>query len=190
MEVTFRRTGSRRYGVEVVREGYPDAVMEPAPGYDDALPHDMIHFVVEEELGLEKGVFGQLAGGGDAGTFRLPQGQGGDVRELRREKRKVRRRGSRLAEEGRKDTALSERAAAICEYEWKVRSDDPSRRREAESMSSYSDRLRSECTEQELQALSPEVLGRIRDRLTKLSREWQGLGVGEAVTLRWRRAGR
>ena len=43
--------------------------MNPAPGYDDYLPHDLLHFVAEAEWNLDGAVFGQLARGGDAGTF-------------------------------------------------------------------------------------------------------------------------
>ena len=72
MNVIFSRTGARRYGVLVQRLGFPTVEMNPGPGYDSELPHDLIHFVVENVLGLSRGVFGQLAAGGDAGTFRLP----------------------------------------------------------------------------------------------------------------------
>src|SRR5687768_4258754 len=46
MEVTFTRTGERRYSVSVEGPGIVTAVMDPAPGYDPLLPHDMAHFVV------------------------------------------------------------------------------------------------------------------------------------------------
>jgi hypothetical protein len=67
MKVTFTRTAERRYRVSV--EGPVPSWMEPAPGYDARLPHDMAHFVVENELGISGGVFGQLATGGHARTF-------------------------------------------------------------------------------------------------------------------------
>jgi hypothetical protein len=43
--------------------------MDPAPGYSDLIPHDLVHLVIEEQLGLRDGIFGQLAVGGNAGTF-------------------------------------------------------------------------------------------------------------------------
>jgi hypothetical protein len=58
--------------------------MDPAPGYDAKLPHDMAHFIVENELGISGGVFGQLASGGTAGTF-IPI----DVDKQRRIRRRV-----------------------------------------------------------------------------------------------------
>ena len=63
MKVTFTRTGTGRYGVQATPVGFPTVEMNPAPGYDAYLPHDLIHFAVEAELGLPLGVFGQLAAG-------------------------------------------------------------------------------------------------------------------------------
>jgi hypothetical protein len=39
------------------------------PGYDDDLPHDVLHFVAEAEYGLDGGIFGDLAAGGHAKLF-------------------------------------------------------------------------------------------------------------------------
>src|SRR5919199_6749887 len=69
MKVTFARTGERRSGVLVERAYAPTLVMPGAPGYDEFLPHDLLHFVAEAEWGLDGAVFGRLAAGGDAGTF-------------------------------------------------------------------------------------------------------------------------
>ena len=74
MRVTFTRTGERRYKVSVEGKGLVPSELDPAPGYDPLLPHDMAHFVVENSLGL-MGVFGQLAEGGNAHTFRRTVGE-------------------------------------------------------------------------------------------------------------------
>lgn len=47
--------------------GKPVQSLSPAPGYDDHIPHDLVHSVVEAELALQSGVFGRAARGG--GTF-------------------------------------------------------------------------------------------------------------------------
>src|SRR3954453_15723973 len=99
MNVTFIRTGDRRYKVSVDGEGVVPSVMDPAAGYDPKLPHDMAHFVVENELGL-MGVFGQLAGGGHAHSFRPLYA----VKNSRAAKR-----GDRLAADYRRDAELSEK---------------------------------------------------------------------------------
>lgn len=108
MRVTFTRTGERRYRVSVEGPGVVSAVMDPAPGYDPRLPHDMAHFVVENELGL-MGVFGQLASGGHAGTFR-PTGD--------QEGRRTVKSGKRIAIASRKDAALSERVIFLAQRTW------------------------------------------------------------------------
>ena len=68
MKVAFRKTGGRRYAVEVGRDRYPD-LWCGSIGYDDWLPHDLLHFVAEAEYGLDGGVFGDLAAGGNARIF-------------------------------------------------------------------------------------------------------------------------
>lgn len=69
MLVHFRKTGPHRYAVLVERERAPALVAHSAPGYDDYLPHDLLHVVAEAEWGLDGAVFGQLAAGGDPGIF-------------------------------------------------------------------------------------------------------------------------
>ena len=69
MKVVFTRTGERRYSVKVERPGKLSVSMDPAPGYHDRLPHDAAHFIVEDELNIAGGVFGQLAAGGTGNTF-------------------------------------------------------------------------------------------------------------------------
>jgi hypothetical protein len=86
--------------------------MSPAPGYHSHLPHDLVHFTVEAEAGIELGVFGQVAAGGTAGTFRAADP---DVR------RKLRKRSDRLAAAGRNDATISERMAAVALRVWQHR---------------------------------------------------------------------
>jgi hypothetical protein len=100
--VEFIRTGQRRYAVAVEREGAPRLVMDPAPGYDERLPHDLLHLAVEQEHGITFGVFGQVAAGGDAGTFHRADGVAD---------RRLRRRGERLVRAHGDDLARSEELA-------------------------------------------------------------------------------
>jgi hypothetical protein len=109
MEVTFTRTGERRYAIAVERDGAPRLVMDPAPAYDERMPHDFAHFVVERDLGIAHGVFGQLAEGGTAGTFRRADGV---------VDRRLKRRSARLVLEHRADLVRSERAAGRCLAAW------------------------------------------------------------------------
>src|SRR4026209_1958230 len=110
MILVFSRTGERRYTVEAQRPGLPLLLMNPAPGYDPLMPHDMMHLVVEAQLGLHRAVFGQLASGGDAGTFHLHVQRDQSSRELARVSNRVKARGKRLMKEGRDEALQSERA--------------------------------------------------------------------------------
>ena len=51
MEIQFRRTGERRYGVTILKSGHVALQTNPAPGYNARMPHDL-HLVVEQELAL------------------------------------------------------------------------------------------------------------------------------------------
>jgi hypothetical protein len=110
MEVTFRRTAERRYAVIVQRPGKPALAMDPAPGYDPLVPHDLAHFIVERECAIALGVFGQLAAGGDAATFHRADGV---------VDRKLRQRGERLVRENRTELARSEQLVYRCMRAWK-----------------------------------------------------------------------
>jgi hypothetical protein len=109
MDVTFRRTGERRYAVVAEPEGHPAVTMDPAPGYDPRLPHDLVHYAVEREHGVELGVFGQLAAGGNLRTFRRLDAT---------PDRRLRRRGERLAREHFDELARSEQLAAEALRAW------------------------------------------------------------------------
>jgi hypothetical protein len=114
MKVTFVKKGARRYAVEVRRERYPD-LWCGSIGYDDFLPHDLLHFVGEAELGLDGAVFGDLAAGGNARIF-----QSFDQELTAKMWRKQRMRPTRLPE-GRR----SEELARELEQGWRARTLSP-----------------------------------------------------------------
>ena len=62
LEITFAKKGLRDYQVVVKRD---DGVLLKVQSFDRPirLPHDMAHFVVENELRLEHGFWGLLAAG-------------------------------------------------------------------------------------------------------------------------------
>ena len=68
MRVRFIKQ-ERRYDLYVERDRATDLFIRSAPGYDDWLPHDLLHFVAEAEHDLDGGVFGHLAAGGNARIF-------------------------------------------------------------------------------------------------------------------------
>jgi hypothetical protein len=120
MYVAFRRTGTRRYAVIVTLTGQPSRAMDPAPGYDDDIPHDLVHYLVEAELGLTYGVYGSAARGG--GTFIATSEREGTARERAREQRKQQRRERSLRthdERHAAEMAHSERLALLCDVTWR-----------------------------------------------------------------------
>ena len=109
MKVTFMRTRSRSYSVSVEGADIDPATMDPAPGYDDRLPHDAAHFIVENELVILGGVFGQIAAGGTANTF--------FSRESKKP-REAKKRGAKMAKANSKDALFSEHAVYAAQSRW------------------------------------------------------------------------
>ena len=169
MVVAFRRTGERRYAVEVSRPLFPDLEMNPAPGYDQLIPHDLMHMVVEAQLGISGGVFGQLAAGGDAGTFHPVFTNNETTREIARVRTHVKERGKKLLREGRDDSAKSERATYICWQYWLAKSKST----DLKAMSHT------------IKALNQSKLDEICRHLDELSSQWSNLKVGQSFAVRW-----
>jgi len=171
MIVVFRRTGEKRYAVEALREGLPVVEISPAPGYDRLIPHDMMHMVVEAQLGLTRGIYGQLAAGGTAGSFRLTVNPDQSVQQARRERKRVTKRGKRLLKDGRDDCTQSERATWICWQEWLARS---SANKQAGNTAGIIDL-----------GIKPSKLDEICKHLDELSSFWSGLYIGQSVAVSW-----
>jgi hypothetical protein len=74
LEITFAKKGLRDYQVFVRRD---DGVLLQVESFDrpTRLPHDMAHFVVENELRLEQGFWGLLAAGVLFTNMRLAAGR-------------------------------------------------------------------------------------------------------------------
>lgn len=185
MILVFQRTGERRYTVEAQRPGRPVVVMNPAPGYDRLIPHDMMHLVVEAQLGLNRGVFGQLAAGGDAGTFHVPMHSGDDSRKLARMRKRQRGKGQKLLREGRGECQRSERATYICWYEWLARSSSNDRIKLAQTMEKQAKQVRDVARDAELPMLTERKLDEICEHLDELSSHWSSLEVGQSIAVRW-----
>ena len=185
MIVIFQRTGQRRYAVEAQRPGRPDVVMNPAPGYDRLIPHDMMHLVVEAQLGLTRGVFGQLAAGGDAGTFHVPINADESSRKLARVRKRLRAKGRKMLKESRDDSARSERATNICWYEWLARSSSSDQKKLSQTMEKQAKQVRDTAADAELSMLTERKLDEICKHLDQLSSQWSSLEVGQSIAVRW-----
>lgn len=158
MNVTFTRTAERRYRVSVEGPGVVSSYMEPAPGYDPRLPHDMAHFVVENELGIGGGVFGQLAEGGHASTFR-PIGE--------RPRTRVVKRGNRIATTNRQDAMRSEKVVTIACQVW-------------------NNGTQRAVPVAGIDGVSADDLRRVCREFDAASAAWSKLPVGGSMTLTWR----
>lgn len=108
MKVTFTRTGERRYRVSIERPGEAPRHMDPAPGYDDRLPHDAAHFIVENELKILGGIFGQMAAGGIIPPSEVDA----------RQRRKSKKQRASLMKENRDDALFSEHAVYAAQSRW------------------------------------------------------------------------
>jgi hypothetical protein len=164
MEVTFTKAPRRRYVMTVVRERGPQLAPRPGPGYDDYLPHDAVHFLVEAEAHLSGGVFGQIAAGQNNILWRT------DPRAQRRQARREAKRTSTAAE--RADMARSEELASVCQPLWELRA---GHRRTLPLWFS---------TVQPGTLDSPLIEG-ILGRLDEFAARWQALQTGGSITLSW-----
>lgn len=171
MRVTFRRIGERRYAVIVEVPGEAAQTMSPAPGFDDHIPHDLVHYVVEAELGLEAGVFGRAARGG--GTFYAAE-TATNAREQARRRRKQARREQTLRREPAHEEQLdtSERLASLCDVAWRRRHGqrpDPAFWQPSRAIS----------------AIDAARVERVVSRLDQLAPLWNRLPVGGELALTW-----
>ncbi len=158
MDVEFIRTGERRYAVEVRPPGRPVMRAEPAPAYHHEVPHDLLHLECEVHWGLRDGVFGSVAQGGDAGSFREP----GKPRDKRTAKRDAHLGG---------DTARSEGLAGAMLIAWVRRQRGTTPLIDPGS----ADALR--VTESEVEAFL--------ERIAPVATEWAALPVGGSLQRTW-----
>ena len=114
MRVRFIKK-EHRYDVYVERDRATDLFIRSAPGYDDWLPHDLLHFVAEARFGLDEGVFGHLASGGNARIF-IPV----DPKETAKVWRRNRIKKVKLP-----DGRRSEQLATRLERGWRERTLEP-----------------------------------------------------------------
>ena len=184
MLVTFARTGERRYAVRAAVEGTPDLEMNPAPGYDPLMPHDLQHFIVERALGIDGAIYGQLAAGGTVGTFHAmttPR----EPRSASRERRKRERRSSRLMSGHLEDCARSERATYVCWHDWLSHSKEPALRAKALAMNATAKSILQGMSDAERALFTAENLSEIRSHFSALSARWSMLKVGQSFTEPW-----
>ncbi|MDX6739635.1 hypothetical protein [Actinocorallia sp. A-T 12471] len=171
MDVTFRRTGERRYAVLAEPRGFPAQEMDPAPGYDEHLPHDVIHYLVEAELGLTGGLYGRIARGG--GELPKAVREGDDPKAHRRAVRRQKRKQASLKVEDHKgagDMGLSEDLAAAVDLAW--------RRMHGARRPEW---VPPRPADPEIDAL----VRRVMPAVEAFAERWRKLPVGGSLTFRW-----
>lgn len=184
MMVSFVRTGHRRYAVRAVLGDGRILEMNPAPGFDPWMPHDLQHFLVEKHLGIAGAVFGRLAAGGTAGTFHAVA-QAGSSREARRLRRKHAAKDARLMPEQTDDYLRSERATYVCWQDWLQHADDPQLRARGAEMAATARSILDGMLPAERAAYTPARCAAIRQDFARLSARWAALAVGESLSERW-----
>ena len=185
MQVEFHKTGERRYAVKILRGDLPDAEMNPAPGFDPLLPHDLMHFIVELELGLNNAIFGQVATGRNAGNFISRPSESSNTRADSRFRRKEAKRRKKILQAGMDEYLQSERATVVCLYDWLSHSSDEKLRSLAEEMKETAQSVLGQMSESERQKLNKKKLAEIRNRMDNLSKRWSALEVNQSMTLEW-----
>ncbi|MGH3507313.1 MAG: hypothetical protein ACRDO2_08940 [Nocardioidaceae bacterium] len=160
MRVIFTKVDDKRYMVAIEREHGPTLRRRFGPGYDDRMPHDLAHYLVEEHFGIELGVWGQLAAGG-GGIF-TPAPEDNTL--------PVRRRAQRIGAIGRDDMARSEDLVVITVAAWE------------QSIGRIKHQTRSGHSEIDAETLRGAVrrVGEVADR-------WHALRHGGSVTFTWPR---
>ncbi|QIY66077.1 hypothetical protein HEP85_36545 [Streptomyces sp. RPA4-2] len=164
MDVTFTKVSGRRYRMTVVREHGPQLAPRQGPGYDDHLPHDAVHFLVEAEAGLSGGVFGRIAAGRNNLFWAV------DPVERKRQARREAKRPPSPAE--RADMARSETLASLCDPLWRLRSGQRS------DLPEWFSSIAADLD-------SAALVERILVRLDAFAARWYALPVGDGITLSW-----
>ncbi len=158
--MTFTKVDDKRYLVTIEREHGPALVPRFAPGYDDLMPHDLAHYLVEESYGIQLGVWGQLAAGG-GGIF-TPAPEDNTLRSQRR--------AQRIGAVGRADMARSEQLVVLTVFTWE------------RSIGRVKQQTRPASLE-----VDPEDLAAAVRRMAEVAEQWRALPHGRSLTFTWPR---
>lgn len=170
MEVTFERTGERRYAVRLVVPGHGTRYTNPAPGYDAHIPHDLVHYMVEAELSLASGVFGRAAQGGSG--F-LVTDAAMSARQRTRAQRKQKKRETSLEQrDAHGDMVRAERLALLCDVAY--------RRRQGATGAAQPWLAPAPPSVEEAQ-----LVERVVARLAQVAPRWHALPVGGSLSFVW-----
>lgn len=164
MEVRFTKLAGRRYRVAVKRERGPELAPRQGPGYDEYLPHEAVHLIVEIEANVSGGVFGRIAAGQSNIFWPI------DPMVGRRQRRRESKR--RVSDGERADMGRSETLVSICQPLWEMRAGLRLTTPE------WFSRL-------EPDDLSSPLIERIIGQLDEFARRWHALDIDESITIAW-----
>ncbi len=184
MRVEFQKTGEKRYAVSIWQDGKAVLKMDPAPGFDLLMPHDMLHFLVEQKLGLRRGIFGQIALGGTASSFSQTTSNNSNKRASARLRRKSAKRDKNLQKHS-DDYDQSERATMICLYDWLSNSKNVTLKNRGKEMKINAESTFARMPSKEKDALNERKLAEIRSEMDELSQKWSSLKINESISLEW-----
>ncbi len=185
MKVEFHKIAGRRYAVKILRENLPVLEMNPAPGFDDLMPHDLCHLIVEQVLNIENAIFGQTAKDGTAGTFRNAPSESANSKNDSRQRRKAAKKGKKMVKENLEDYAKSERATYICWQNWLENSSEVKLKSRAAEMKENAEGVFNQMSADEKAVYTENTFASVRARMSELSKEWQNLKIGEFMSVVW-----
>jgi hypothetical protein len=171
MQIVMTRLDARRYSTIVQRDGVQ--LQLPGYGFMRALPHGLAHCVVEGSFGLERALWGSVAGGAEFSRMERIEG----------------RRKPHSTEKAK--TTSKENADYLTEAEWSVACFE-------KIVDGNLDRV-PRLVETELREALATVLHRSRaitgsdiakvcGAWREMQARWNGLSVGESIRIDWRSA--
>ena len=172
MNIDVTREGDARVVVKLERDD--GAILETSsPGGHERLPHDLIHYVVERELGIDDGIWGRLAGGVTYKNFRVvaPPVAKRSPSSPRRARR------SRLK---RKGVLEAEVLVGIFHDIWNGTAE-----REWGSVHAFLDTIWSPRTRSRADELDDATIRRVCRVLDETEAAWRRVGAGESLRVSW-----
>ena len=148
------------------------------------MPHDLQHFIVEQEFGLKHAIFGQLAEGGDAATF-VKVNSGATGRKAARQKRRDKKRSKKLSTEGVDESARSERGTIVCLHRWMSRSTSKGLRQRALEIEDVAQSTLGSMSKDEREQYTSDKLDSITRKMDMLSQKWFATPIGKYMEVKW-----
>jgi len=172
MEITFTKTGHRTYEV-LARRDDKVVLRVQTPDRPQSLPHDLAHYLVERELGFERGFWGSVAAGAVFGGMQVVSG--------RRPPHAAERSKAAMKAAGQQLTAAEIYVSILLRVAGEGRESDW-----AGVCSRLDEAWRP--FRGPRKAVSREGVWRVCRALREAERRWQELAIGESLTVSWRAA--